>query len=68
MAVWGSADGEEHGWFEAGRQLLLKRPWRGPPSTARLEQRPLSVAWHPIERTIAMAVDNNLFLHGEQLA
>lgn len=68
VSVWGGADGEEHGWFEAGHQQLIKRPWRGPPANARLEQRPLSVVWHPSERMLALAVDNNLYIHGEPLA
>jgi hypothetical protein len=37
------ADGQNHGWFEAGRQLLLQRPWRGPPARAKLDQRIMSL-------------------------
>ena len=37
------SDGQNHGWFEAGRQLLLQRPWRGPPERAKLDQRIMSL-------------------------
>jgi len=37
------ADGQNHGWFEAGRQLLLQRPWRGPPAKAKLDSRIMSL-------------------------
>lgn len=39
----GGYDGAPHGWFEAGRQLLQQRPWRGPAPQAKLDQRVMSL-------------------------
>ena len=36
-------EGEHHGWFEAGRQVVQRSQWRGPAHQARLDQRIMSL-------------------------
>eukprot|EP01052_Picozoa_sp_SAG31_P026170 SAG31_NODE_2352_length_5882_cov_3.464465_4_plen_565_part_00 len=68
VAVWGAEGGEDHGWCQAGCEQTIQRPWRGPPANASLENRALSVVWHPRDRMIAFGIDNTLFIHGQPLS
>ena len=51
---------------EASATLLLlpgAAKLSGPPANARVDQRVLSMAWHPSERVLALAANSTLYLY-----